>query len=121
MKIIIRFLACLLALWAACQLFPAQAGYDSPLLLALAAVILTLCYIFLRPALQLLAIPFSLITCGLFVFIVNAGLVKLAAATTNGFWLHGFWLCVGVAAIIAILDKMLRKCLRIPKTPEELS
>ena len=115
MKYCMHFIACLLALWMACYLFPLRAGYSSFVVLVLGAAILSLLYRLLRPVLQLVGSPVSLLTCGLFVFVINGLLVKLTAAMLGGLWLHGFWLCVGIAVIIAVLDIAMQKLGRMGK------
>ncbi len=45
----------------------------------------------LRPILQLLALPFSILTFGFFALVVNAALFALAARFVPGFDVAGFW------------------------------
>ena len=113
MKVVIRLAACVAAVWCVSALLPHQAGYDSLGALLLLGGAMCLLYLFLRPVLQLLSLPFSLITFGLFTFVVNAGIVKLASLMVPGAYLHGFWTCVLTALILSAVDVALRWCARM--------
>jgi putative membrane protein len=56
----------------------------------LAAVIIGLINALLRPLVFLITLPLTIITFGLFIFIINALLFALAAWITPGFTVHGF-------------------------------
>ncbi len=74
----------------------------------LLVVALILCAVtaFVKPALTLLAIPFILLTLGLFLIVINALLLHftewLAGFFDLGFHVEGFWPSVGGAIIISI-------------------
>lgn len=65
------------------------------------ATILWVLNIFLRPVLQFLALPFSLVTLGLFSFLVNGAVVALAAALIPGIEIHGIGVCVLISLLIS--------------------
>ncbi|MDG2336189.1 MAG: phage holin family protein [Myxococcota bacterium] len=44
-----------------------------------------------RPILLILTFPFTIVTLGFFVLVVNAGMLGLAAALVGGFYVSGFW------------------------------
>lgn len=56
----------------------------------LVALILGVMHAVLRPILVLLTLPITLLTFGLFVFVINAGIFALAAVWIDGFAVHGF-------------------------------
>ncbi|MDO8425468.1 MAG: phage holin family protein [bacterium] len=56
----------------------------------IAALILGIVNAVLRPLLVLLTLPVTVVTLGLFVFVINAFLVLLAAAIVPGFYVAGF-------------------------------
>ena len=64
------------------------AGFGTALLVA---VILGLINALLRPLLVLLTLPVTLLTLGLFIFVINALLFQLADALIDGFHVGGFW------------------------------
>lgn len=66
---------------------------------ALAALVLGLVNAVLRPILIILTLPVTLLTLGLFIFVINAGLFWLVAEIVHGFRVTGF----GAALLGSIL------------------
>jgi putative membrane protein len=64
------------------------AGFGTALLVA---VVLGLINALLRPLLVLLTLPVTLLTLGLFIFVINALLFQLAGALIDGFHVGVFW------------------------------
>jgi putative membrane protein len=64
------------------------AGFGTALLVA---VVLGLINTLLRPLLVLLTLPVTLLTLGLFIFVINALLFQLAGHLVDGFQVGGFW------------------------------
>lgn len=64
------------------------AGFGTALLVA---IVLGLINTLLRPLLILLTLPVTLLTLGLFIFVINAVLFQLAGALIEGFQVGGFW------------------------------
>lgn len=64
------------------------AGFGTALLVA---VVLGLINALLRPLLVLLTLPVTLLTLGLFIFVINALLFLLAGSLIDGFHVGGFW------------------------------
>ena len=77
------------ALWVASAIVPGMAITGTPTLLA-AALLLGLVNAVVRPLALLLTLPFTIVTLGLFVFVVNAAMLGLVAALLDGFRLAGF-------------------------------
>ncbi|HUF75807.1 MAG TPA: phage holin family protein [Longimicrobiales bacterium] len=67
------------------------------------AIVLGLVNAFLRPVLILLTLPVTIITLGLFLLVVNALMLLLAAALVKGFEIDGFapalWGAIGLAVM----------------------
>src|SRR3990172_1922545 len=57
-----------------------------------------------RPLLLLLSLPFILFTLGLFIFVVNAALLALAAWLVPGFHVAGFWPAVLGSVVISLIS-----------------
>jgi putative membrane protein len=64
------------------------AGFGTALLVA---VVLGLINALLRPLLVLLTLPVTLLTLGLFIFVINALLFLLTGSLIDGFQVGGFW------------------------------
>ena len=57
----------------------------------IAAVILGLLNAIIKPILFVLTLPITIITLGLFAFVINAGLFLFAASFIDGFAVDSFW------------------------------
>ena len=64
---------------------------ESFLAALIAALVLGLVNAFIRPLLVILTFPVTLITLGLFLFVINALLFWLVAEVVHGFTVGGFW------------------------------
>jgi putative membrane protein len=94
---ILRALASAFGLWLASYLhFAAFANLES---LILAAVVLGIVNAIVRPILVILTFPITLLTLGLFLLVLNAGLILLVSHFVHGFVVHG-WSNAIVTAII---------------------
>ncbi|NOY87317.1 MAG: phage holin family protein [Deltaproteobacteria bacterium] len=67
------------------------------------AVILGLANGFLRPVLFVFTLPLTLLTLGLFTFVLNALMVLLAAAIVPGFHVNGFWWALFFSIALSIV------------------
>ncbi len=70
----------------------------------LAAVVLGLINLFIRPVLSLLTLPITLLTLGLFSFVLNALMFGLAAYFLAGFSVSGFWAALFGALAFGVLS-----------------
>ncbi|MCY7316930.1 MAG: phage holin family protein [Rubrivivax sp.] len=89
MKIIVRWLLLAAALLLVAHLYPgvSVASFTSALL---AALVLGLFNTLVRPLLVLLTLPVTLLTLGLFLFVINALMFWAAASVLQGFNVNGF-------------------------------
>jgi putative membrane protein len=89
MKIIVRWLLLAAALLLVANLYPGVnvASFTSALI---AAFVLGLFNTLVRPLLVLLTLPVTLITLGLFLFVINALMFWAAASVLDGFNVAGF-------------------------------
>ena len=77
------------ALWVASAIVPGVTIVGTPTLLA-AALLLGLVNAVLRPLAILLTLPFTIVTLGLFILVVNAAMLGLVAALLDGMTISGF-------------------------------
>ncbi|MBZ0253125.1 MAG: phage holin family protein [Candidatus Methylomirabilis sp.] len=73
----------------------------------LAALALGLVNAFIRPLILLLTLPLTIVTLGLFVFVVNALTFQIAAWIIPGFHVDGFWPAFGAALIVSLVSTAL--------------
>lgn len=70
----------------------------------IAALLLGLANTLIRPLLVLLTLPVTLVTLGLFVFVINALLFWFVASFVKGFAVAGFWSAFFGAIVYAIIS-----------------
>ena len=99
--IIIRTLVTMLGLFLASKIVPGVTlvGTGS---FVLAALLLGLVNALVRPLAFLMTIPLTVITLGLFIFVLNAAMFGLVAALLDNFTVSGFWAAVFGAIIVSI-------------------
>ena len=67
-----------------------------------AAVLLSLVNAVVRPLAWLLTLPITIVTLGLFLLVLNAGMFALVAALLDAFTVAGFWSALFGALIVSI-------------------
>jgi len=72
-----------------------------------AAAILGVLNVFLRPVLFLLTLPITVLTFGLFTFVINAMLLLMASGVIGGFKVTGFWTALLGSLLITIISWIL--------------
>jgi putative membrane protein len=92
-----------LGLWVASQIFDGL-KFESPSKLVVAAVLLGIVNAVVRPLAFILTLPLTVLTLGLFLLVLNAGMVALVAWIVPGFEISGFWTAVGAALIVSLVS-----------------
>ena len=77
---------------------------DSFVTALVAALLLGFANALIRPVLVLLTLPVTLVTLGLFVFVINALLFWLVASFVKGFAVAGFWSAFFGAIVYALIS-----------------
>ena len=72
-----------------------------------AAAVLGILNMFLRPLLFILTLPINVMSLGLFTFIINAFMLKMASEIISGFTVTGFWTAVFGSLLISIANWVL--------------
>jgi putative membrane protein len=111
MKFLLRWGCNAIAIYAAVKLLPGLSFTGAWWQLCLVALILGLLNALVRPVLKLLTCPLILLTLGLFVLVINAGMLWLTAviAARLGipFHLAGFWPAFWGALFISLVSSAL--------------
>ena len=82
---------------------------DSFLTALVVAVVLALLNVTLKPLLIVLTIPLTIVTFGLFLFVVNVLVLYAAAALIDGFHIAGFWWALLFSLLVSLLNGLLFK------------
>jgi putative membrane protein len=73
----------------------------------LAAIVLSLVNIFIKPIILLLTLPATILTLGLFVLAINALMIWFVGAIVPGFTIDGFWPAFITAVVVSIVSTIL--------------
>jgi putative membrane protein len=75
---------------------------NGPVTLLLAGALLGIVNAVIRPIAVILTLPFTILTLGLFLLVVNAGMLSLVALFLPGFRIDGFWPALWSALIVSV-------------------
>jgi putative membrane protein len=92
-----------LGLWLASDLIDGL-SFDSGLTLILAAILLGVVNALVRPLLVILTLPFTIVTLGFFLLVVNGIMLALVAGLLPGFHVADFWDAFWGAIIVSIVS-----------------
>ena len=99
--LIVRLLVTAVSLWLAAGIVPGMVLTGAGTMLA-AAFLLGIVNAVVRPIVIVLTLPLTVVTLGLFVFVVNAAMLALVAALLDGFVLGGFWSALFGALFVSL-------------------
>ena len=102
MKLILTWLLAACALLLVAYVYPGVEvrSFSSALI---AAAVIGLFNMLLRPVLVVLTLPVTVVTLGLFLFVINALLFWAAASVLDGFYVAGFWAAMLGSVIYSVL------------------
>jgi putative membrane protein len=95
-----------LSLWVASELF-SGIKFSNKSSLLISALVLGFVNAVVRPILFFLTLPFTIVTLGFFVFVLNALMIMLVAKLVNGFKLSGFWTAFFASIFISLFTLMI--------------
>lgn len=73
------------------------------------AFVLGLLFSILKPILVVLTLPVTIITLGLFLFVINAALILLVNNWISGFSVSGFWTALLFSILLSFFESFLYK------------
>ena len=79
------------------------------------AVVLGLLRIFVRPLLVLFTLPLTIVTLGLFLFVINAIIILLADKLIGGFYVDGFLYALLFSLLLSFFQSILYSFLKDKK------
>ena len=108
MNKIIKFLINGFAVYATAYLLSGVevSGFVVALIVALVLAVLN---ILVKPILVLLSLPVTILTLGLFTFVIDAVIVLLASKIVTGFVIDGFWTAIVFSIVLAVISYVLEK------------
>lgn len=107
MKFVIRILISTLAVLITCYILPDRMvkvdGFVTALIVAAALAFLNAV---VKPILIVLTIPITMITLGLFLLAINAGMILLADRFIDGFFVGGFWSALLFSILLSVVTSV---------------
>ena len=101
MGFLVRFAITALGLWLAEQWIPSLV-FSSPESLLAAALLLGVVNAIVRPLLILLTLPITVLSLGLFLWVINAGMLEIVAWLLEGFSIGSFGAALLGSAIVSV-------------------
>lgn len=110
MKILVKWLLSAVALLAVAHLY-SGVQVTSFTAALVAALVIGLFNAVLRPVLVVLTLPVTVLTLGLFLFVINALMFWSAAGILDGFHVSGFWAALIGSLIYTVLGMVINSAL----------
>ena len=98
---ILRCAIVALGLWLATKILPGL-QFDTAGTLFAAAILLGIVNAIIRPIAVILTLPLTLVTLGLFLIVINAGMLGLVALMLSGFAVSSFWTAIAGSLIVSL-------------------
>lgn len=106
MKLLLRLVISTLAILVAANLVPGVVVASTTTAI-IVAIVLGILNTFLKPVLQILALPITIMTLGLFYFVVNVFIIYLATYLVDGFAISGFISALLFGLVVSIVSAIL--------------
>jgi len=114
MKLILKMLLTAIAVVVLAQFLPGI-HVESYTTAIIVAVVLALLRIFVRPLLIFFTLPLTIVTLGLFLFVINAAIILLADKLIDGFYVDGFWYALLFSLLLSFFQSILYSFLKEKK------
>src|SRR5580693_3078566 len=117
MRMLLNWVLSAVAVWIVAQVVPGihVSGAVAALIAALAIGFINAT---LGLLLKIMTVPLTLLTLGLFWFVINAVMLALASALVPGFQVHGF-VAAFIGAIVLSLVKLVLKAIVMPSKDQQ--
>lgn len=106
MKFIINLLITALVVFGLAHLLPGVSvdSYITSLWVVVALVLLNL---IVKPILQILTFPITILTLGLFLFVINAVIIMLCDYFVGGFNVENFWYALLFSLVLSLVESVI--------------
>jgi putative membrane protein len=109
--LLLSWLISAFSIWLAAQIVPGVRinGFGTAMI---AAIVIAVVNATMGFVLRIIAFPITFITLGLFLFVINAFLLKLSSMLVPGFLVRGFVAALLGSILITVLNELLRAVIR---------
>ena len=87
-------------------------SYTTAIIVAFTIAVLNM---FVRPILIIFTLPVTILTLGLFLFVINASIILLAGKLVTGFEVDGFFTAIIFSVLLSVFRSLLFKLLKDEK------
>jgi putative membrane protein len=112
MKLLIRWAASALAVWAATGLVPGIKVHGGAWSYFWVALLFSLINITIGSFLKLLTLPAVLLSLGLFIVVINAAMLELTARWSTALTINSFWSALFASLIISVISGLLNRSVK---------
>ena len=109
MKFIMRIIVTSIIAFGLSYLLRSGVHIDTFWTAIILAIVLAILNAIVKPILIFLTFPITLVTFGLFLLVINAGMIMLAAKVVDGFSVDGFWWALLFGLLLSIVTSVLYK------------
>lgn len=106
MNILISWLLNAVAVFASAYILPGVT-VESFVTALVVSIVLGIVNVLLKPLLVLLTLPITVLTLGMFMFVINALVILLVSNIVPGFTVDGFWWAVIYSIVLSIVGAIL--------------
>lgn len=103
MALVLRGLFAALGLWVATYVVSGL-SFDTNVTLLIAGLVLAIVNAFVRPIATVLTLPITLVTLGLFLLVINAGMVAFVAWLLPGMHVASFWTALFTSIVVSVVS-----------------
>jgi putative membrane protein len=107
MRLLLNWVLSGIAVWIVAHVVPGV-YVSGPLAALIAALAIGFINATIGLLLKILTFPLTLLTLGLFWFVINALMLELASALVPGFQVRGFWAAFIGAIVLSLVNMMLK-------------
>lgn len=104
---LIKFLATIIAIFVTARILPGV-HVDNFMTIVIVSILLGVVNTFVKPILIFLTLPATIVTLGLFLFIINALMVLLVDLFVEGFSVESFWWALAFSLIVSLISSFLK-------------
>ena len=116
MRILLHWILSAVAVWIVAHVVPGI-GVSGPVAALIAALVIGLVNATLGLLLKILTFPLTLLTLGLFWFVINALMLEVAAALVPGFFVRSFEAAFLGALVLSVVSSLLQWLFIPRRTP----
>jgi putative membrane protein len=106
MRLLLNWVLSALAVWIVSHVVPGI-SVSGPMAALIAALAIGFINATVGALLKILTFPLTLLTLGLFWFVINAAMLKLASVLVPGFEVHGFFAAFVGAVVLSVVSSLL--------------